>query len=171
MSEQTPEYDNSRQVVDDLKYLIATGCSDKTLKARIDNFAKEHALSVAQEAVEEEKAWTMYDECYAVDHVCDSILYRIKAKQRGLMNHEQWKDKFAEMGDKEKEKGTALGIALQCQGLPALEAEKLIKDYAKSKCEAQRKECLFRFKSLEPIRIPTFEQVDAIIEAPLPEDL
>ena len=53
MSEQTPEYDNSRQVVDDLKYLIATGCSDKTLKARIYNFAKEHALSVAHEAVEE----------------------------------------------------------------------------------------------------------------------
>lgn len=46
------------------------------------------------------------------------------------MNVEDWKDKFAGMGEKEKEKGTALGVALQCQELPALEAQKLIKDYA-----------------------------------------
>ena len=46
----------------------------------MDEYAHDRIRTVAHEAVEEEKAWTMYDECCAVDHVCDSILYRIKSK-------------------------------------------------------------------------------------------
>ena len=53
---------------------------DENVWPDIVDAMKEYALQVAREGVEEEKAWTMYDECHAVDHVCDSILYRIKSK-------------------------------------------------------------------------------------------
>ncbi len=38
MKTLTPEQDNINQVVKDVKYLIATGCNDETIQARIENY-------------------------------------------------------------------------------------------------------------------------------------
>lgn len=40
--------DNIKQVVKDVRFLIATNCCDETIQARIENFINEHEQALCQ---------------------------------------------------------------------------------------------------------------------------
>ncbi len=83
MKTLTPEQDNINQVVKDVKYLIATGCNDETVQARIENFMKEVSEQEKRKAFEA-------GENYANDCRCGKCDYCTEVKDKDAPNCEEY---------------------------------------------------------------------------------